>query len=69
VLDAGTSIRVTGTQEPALPKKEGRSRYLLRHFSILTPKALQWPNFGHNCFGHVVVIRRCDMIFWEFYGK
>jgi hypothetical protein len=20
-------------------------------------------------FGHVVVIRRCDMIFWEFYSK
>jgi hypothetical protein len=35
----------------------------------LAPKALQWPNFGHCCFGHVLVIRRCDMIFWEFYGR
>jgi hypothetical protein len=34
----------------------------------LTPKALQWPNFGHCCFGQVLVRRRCDMIFWEFYG-
>jgi hypothetical protein len=34
----------------------------------LTPKAHQWPNFDHCCFGHVAVIR-CDMIFWEFYGK
>jgi hypothetical protein len=37
--------------------------------NILTPKAHQWPNFGHCWFGHVVVIRRCDMIFWEYYGK
>jgi hypothetical protein len=37
--------------------------------SRLIPKAHQWPNFGHCCFGHVVVIRRCDMIFWEFYHK
>jgi hypothetical protein len=37
--------------------------------STLIPKALQWPNFGHCCFGQVLVIRRCDMIFGEFYGK
>jgi archaellum biogenesis protein FlaJ (TadC family) len=36
--------------------------------STLTPKALHWPNFGHCCFGQVPIIR-CDMIFWEFYGK
>jgi hypothetical protein len=35
----------------------------------LTPKVLQRPNFGLCCFGHVAVIRRCDMIFWKFYGK
>jgi hypothetical protein len=34
--------------------------------SNLIPKALQWPNFGHCYFGQVHVIRRCDMIFWEF---
>jgi hypothetical protein len=33
----------------------------------LTSKALQWPNLAHCCFGHVVVIRRCDMFFGEFY--
>jgi hypothetical protein len=38
-------------------------------FYGLTPKALQWPNFGDCCFGQVPVKRRCDMIFWEFYGK
>jgi hypothetical protein len=36
---------------------------------FLTPKALQTPSFGHHCFGHVAVISRCDMIFWEFDGK
>jgi hypothetical protein len=35
----------------------------------LIPKALQWPNFGQCCFKQVPVIRRCDVIFWEFYGK
>jgi hypothetical protein len=35
----------------------------------LIPKAHQWPNFGHCYFGHIAVIRRCDTIFWEFYGK
>jgi hypothetical protein len=39
------------------------------HIQPLTPKALQWPNFSHCCFGHVAMIRRCDMTFWEFYGK
>jgi hypothetical protein len=24
--------------------------------------------FGLCYFGHVAVIRRCNMIFWEFYG-
>jgi hypothetical protein len=45
--------------------------YLLSERGILylTPKALQGPNFGHCYFGQVLVIRRCDMIFWEFYGK
>jgi hypothetical protein len=38
-------------------------------FLSLTPKAQQWPNLGHCYFGHVVVIRRCNMIFREFYGK
>jgi hypothetical protein len=36
---------------------------------ILTPKALWWPKNGLCCFGQVLMIRRCDMIFWEFYGK
>jgi hypothetical protein len=31
--------------------------------TTLTPKALQWPNFGHFYFGHVAVIKICDMIF------
>jgi hypothetical protein len=35
----------------------------------LTPKALHWANFGHCYFRHVIVIRRCGMIFWEFYDK
>jgi hypothetical protein len=35
----------------------------------LTPKALWRPNFGRCCFGQVLVKRRCDRIFWEFYGK
>jgi hypothetical protein len=33
------------------------------------PKALQWPYFGHCYFRHAAMIRRCDMIFWEFYSK
>jgi hypothetical protein len=39
------------------------------HFFKLTPKVLQRPNFGLCYFGHVAVIRGCDIIFWEFYGK
>jgi hypothetical protein len=35
----------------------------------LTAKALQWPNFGHCYFGHVAVIKRCDMSSWESYNK
>jgi hypothetical protein len=35
----------------------------------LTPRALQGPNFGRCCFGQVFVVRKCDMIFWEFYGR
>jgi hypothetical protein len=38
-------------------------------YGYLTPKVLQRSNFGFCCFGHVAMIRRCDMIFWEFYGK
>jgi hypothetical protein len=37
--------------------------------TFLILKAHRWPNFVHCCFGHVDVIRRCGMIFWEFYGK
>jgi hypothetical protein len=47
--------------------------FVLKKFILvlsgLTIKALQWPNFGHCCFGQVHVIRRCDIIFGEFYGK
>jgi hypothetical protein len=25
--------------------------YLLQYIIYLTPKVLQWPNFGHCCFG------------------
>jgi hypothetical protein len=35
----------------------------------LTPKVLRGQILGFAILGHVVVIRRCDMIFWEFYGK
>jgi hypothetical protein len=35
--------------------------------SKLIGKVLQRPNFGICYFGHVVVIRRSDMIFSEFY--
>jgi hypothetical protein len=35
----------------------------------LTPKALWWPKNGLCCFGQDPIIRRCDMIFGEFYGK
>jgi hypothetical protein len=32
----------------------------------LTPKVLRRQILAFALFGHVVVIRRCDMIFWEF---
>jgi predicted membrane chloride channel (bestrophin family) len=35
----------------------------------LTPKVLRGQILAFTVFGHVVVIRRCDMIFGEFYGK
>jgi hypothetical protein len=35
----------------------------------ITTTSHQWPNFGHCCFGHVAVLKRCDIIFWEFYVK
>jgi hypothetical protein len=41
----------------------------LEELPKLTPKALWWPKNGLCCFGQVPVIRRCDMIFWEFSGK
>jgi hypothetical protein len=38
--------------------------------SSLTPKALsKMAKNGLCCFGQVLVIKKCDMIFWEFYGK
>jgi hypothetical protein len=42
-----------------------QEKYKFKHTN-LTPKVLQWPNFGHCYFGHVAVIRRCDMIFGNF---
>jgi hypothetical protein len=43
--------------------------FIIGNIFLLNTKVLQRPNFGLCCFGHVAVIRRCDMIFWEFYGK
>jgi serine/threonine protein kinase len=28
-------------------------------YARLTPKVLQWPKFGHCCFGHLSIRRRC----------
>jgi hypothetical protein len=36
---------------------------------VLNPLSHERPNFGLSCFGHVAVIRRCDMNFWDFHGR
>jgi hypothetical protein len=35
----------------------------------LTPKVLRGQILAFAVFGHVAVIRRCDMIFWEFHSR
>jgi hypothetical protein len=37
--------------------------------STLTPKVLRSQILAFALFGHVFMIRRCDMIFWEFYSR
>jgi hypothetical protein len=37
--------------------------------SPLTPKALWWPKMAFAILGKFLVIRRCDMILWKFYGN
>jgi hypothetical protein len=63
-------------------RDDGYTQFLISSFSSLyiryshsitsttfNPKVLQRPNFGLCCFGHLAMIRRCELIFWEFYGK
>jgi hypothetical protein len=38
-------------------------------WSTLTPKVLRGQILAFAVLGHVAVIRRCDMIFGEFYGR
>jgi hypothetical protein len=40
-----------------------------RRLQHLTPKVMRGQILAFALFGHVVVIRRCDVIFWEFYGR
>jgi hypothetical protein len=35
----------------------------------LTPKVMRGQILAFVGFGHVALIRRCDMIFWEFYSR
>jgi hypothetical protein len=37
--------------------------------TYLTPKVLRGQILAFAVFGHVAVIRRCDMIFGEFYSR
>jgi hypothetical protein len=36
---------------------------------LLTPKVPRGQILAFAGFGHVPMIRRCDMIFWEFYSR
>jgi hypothetical protein len=38
-------------------------------FMGLTPKVLRSQILAFAVLVHVAMIRRCDMIFWEFYGR
>jgi hypothetical protein len=37
--------------------------------NAITPKVLRGQILAFVGFGHIAVIRRCDMIFWEIYSR
>jgi hypothetical protein len=56
-----------GMSEAAQNSQKPKSGCL--KFEGLTPKVLRGQILAFAGFGHVAMIRRCDMIFWEFYSR